>query len=527
MQIRKLRIDDHKCLVDFYIDFETLYGGSSTILIGENGAGKSTMLNTIVEILMSFDSRAVENRIRYNYELEYMFAGKEVSIIGENRYYRIDVDGMTICNGSIATVRRQLAEYSESIFPERIITFYSGANDQLSWHHYRIGLDYRNACRKAVRQYRNTIMHGEFYDKYMPKRKYNRCLEELTPIYLLAILCGGNSVEKDYLQKNCHYGDIQNVTVSIDTEMLAIVFPESQDPANEPFMEMLIEFLDDRFMFWFHHGFLYQKGKRAYYSLGNFSEVEIDSISIYNFFEKLQMLLDAKCSVHLSVGESRVDCDHLSEGQRQLIKILGMLGICKSEDCLVIMDEPDAHMNPRWKYELKKIIDDSLVAAVNTQALIATHDPLVINGVEKEFVRIFTHNRRLADENGFYFTQVIEPTEDTIGMGIDGLLQSQYYGLDTTLDYRSQDKLEEKRELMVKRKRGELTSGERQRLLELTEELENMAFSRNIPTDNYYDDFVAAIHDIYRTRPMVNFSPEEIEEKNRVLREIAEDLIGI
>ena len=38
MQIKRLCVRDHLCLVDFEINFNTINGGSSTILIGENGA---------------------------------------------------------------------------------------------------------------------------------------------------------------------------------------------------------------------------------------------------------------------------------------------------------------------------------------------------------------------------------------------------------------------------------------------------------------------------------------------------------
>ena len=54
MQIKRLQIDNHLCLVDFDIIFETVSGGSSTILIGENGTGKSTMIECVLNILMSF-----------------------------------------------------------------------------------------------------------------------------------------------------------------------------------------------------------------------------------------------------------------------------------------------------------------------------------------------------------------------------------------------------------------------------------------------------------------------------------------
>lgn len=70
--------------------------------------------------------------------------------------------------------------------------------------------------------------------------------------------------------------------------------------------------------------------------------MNIDSIAILEFFEKLYSLFETRFEVTVTQGESNVKCSEMSEGQRQLIKILGMLGICKTEDCLVLMDEPDA-----------------------------------------------------------------------------------------------------------------------------------------------------------------------------------------
>lgn len=80
MQIKRLQIDDYLCLVDFDIVFDTVSGGSSTILIGENGAGKSTMIECILNILMSFDSPAIEKQIDYSYSMEYNYAQKAVTI---------------------------------------------------------------------------------------------------------------------------------------------------------------------------------------------------------------------------------------------------------------------------------------------------------------------------------------------------------------------------------------------------------------------------------------------------------------
>ena len=60
MQICHLSITDNKSLFDFNIHFKTENSASTTILIGENGTGKSTMIESVLEIFMSFDSPSIE-----------------------------------------------------------------------------------------------------------------------------------------------------------------------------------------------------------------------------------------------------------------------------------------------------------------------------------------------------------------------------------------------------------------------------------------------------------------------------------
>lgn len=80
--------------------------------------------------------------------------------------------------------------------------------------------------------------------------------------------------------------------------------------------------------------------RKFYFEINSIYDAYADQISIYELLRKLLTIFDADIEVYVSFGESRVRCSDLSEGQRQLIKILGMLGVCKSEDTLVLMDEP-------------------------------------------------------------------------------------------------------------------------------------------------------------------------------------------
>ena len=385
---------------------------------------------------------------------------------------------------------------------------------------------YANKCRNTLRRFHDTQIHGAHLKIDFPRRKYIYSDELLTSIYALSILAGQDSFERRYLRQFSHFTGIERIDFSIRIHKLKNILPFDMvdNEAIQHTMKTFVDFLDSRFSEAIRY--IYADGTKAFFSIVNPGKLNVDTISLYNFFEKFRTLLGSEFEVYISTDGGSVDCDDLSEGQRQLIKILGMLGTCKSENCLVLMDEPDVHMNPQWKYELKTIIDQSLAEATNTQAIIATHDPLVINGVNKEFIRIFTFNQAVLENNGFYITKVIKPQEDTAGLGIDGLLQSEYYGLPTILDVETQKKVDDKRDLLVKKVEGTITDPERKQLDRLTEEIEDMTFTRNLPTDNLYDEYVAAIHRIYKNRPKIPLTAKDIEERNAKVEEILRELMN-
>lgn len=521
MQIKRLRIDDHLCLVDFDIEFSTVSGGSSTVLIGENGAGKSTMIECILNILMSFDSPAIEKQIDYSYSLEYEYAQKSISIIKSGHTYRITVDGSAI-EGSYRKIRSFVKE--DSLFPQRVVAFYSGANNKLLPNIKVVNTNYAWLCRDTLRNFLKSMSDdSERFIPNFPKRKYNYCEEGFTPIYLLSILCGQNSFEKSYLIKACHFDKVKYVDMVINTNKVERIFGRGRFEGNVPTaLYYLTDFIDYRFTDILRRSFMYSSNGKSYFQITNIDSVIIDSISILEFLEKLYSLFDAKFEVTVAQGGSNVKCSEMSECQRQLIKILGMLGICKTEDCLVLMDEPDAYMNPRWKYEIKETMDNSLRDAVNTQAIVATHDPLVINGVPKEFIRIFTHDEILVSNNGHYFTKVIVPTEDTEGMGIDGLLQSEYYGLQTSYDKKSHQKFLRRQELYLKLINNNASEDEKNELRSLTKEIGMLPMSYN-SIDFLYDDFLSVYKksDLYHKEYL---SYDQVIERRKKIKEIIDAL---
>lgn len=517
MQIKRLQIDDYLCLVDFDIVFDTVSGGSSTILIGENGAGKSTMIECILNILMSFDSPAIEKQIDYSYSMEYNYAQKAVCIVQSNHNYRITVDDV-FCEGSYKRVRSFIQ--SHSLFPQRIIAFYSGANNKLLPQIKKMNARYTQRCRNTLESFLKVVSNESDQSlPSFPKRKYNYCDEGMTPIYLVAILCGQDSFEKDYLVNACRFNEIQCMNMVIDTDKVENIFGRGRFDGDMPTgLYYLTDFIEHRFTDLLRRGFMYSAMGKSYFVIKEIGNLGLDSIAILEFFEKLYSLFDARFEVTITQGISTVKCKSMSEGQRQLIKVLGMLGICKTEDSLVLMDEPDAYMNPRWKYDIKSTMDQSLQEAVNTQAIIATHDPLVINGVPKEYIRIFTRN----ENHGRFFTRVITPVENTEGMGIDGLLQSEYYGLQTSYDQKSHKKFLRRQELYLKLIGESATDEEKAELREITRDLGLLPLSYN-SIDFLYDDFLTVYKkcDLYSKEYLTY---DQVLERRGKIKEIIEAL---
>ena len=222
MQIKRLQIDDYLCLVDFDIVFDTVSGGSSTILIGENGAGKSTMIECVLNILMSFDSPAIEKQIDYSYSMEYNYAQKAVCIVQSNHNYRITVDDV-FCEGSYKRVRSFIQ--SHSLFPQRIIAFYSGANNKLLPQIEQINKRYVGQCRNTLVRFLKAMNdESERFLPNFPKRKYNYCDEGMTPIYLASILCGQESYERNYLVDAFHFDEVQCVDMAININKVEGIF---------------------------------------------------------------------------------------------------------------------------------------------------------------------------------------------------------------------------------------------------------------------------------------------------------------
>jgi predicted ATP-dependent endonuclease of OLD family len=523
MQIKWLHIDNYLCLNNFDIRFNTIKdvrlenGGSSTILIGENGSGKSTTLKAILDIITSFDpSASTISDTPFDYTFEYNYAQQDISIKKEGKNYTIQRNRKKLCEGDLKTITSFL-DKEIRIFPERVVAFYSGSNRYFYEKILKFNKLYASESAKIFNNYMvpNLYKRNISFPKQQ-KKKYIYCDESYVPIYLAAILAGQDSYEKKLIRRECNLFGTESIEIKLKiVDSLNLREYRNTEKLLEDRLYPFINYFDNKLVRIFRNGFWGYKSGIAVYRLRDIDKLNIDFTSLLDLFEKLKLFFKAEFQVYAGFYNKSVSDKNLSEGQRQLIKILGMLSTCKSVDSLILMDEPDAHMNPRWKYNIKTIIDDVLKQSKNAQALIATHDPLVINGVSKDFIRIFER-----DDEGY--TKVVKPETNTEGMGIDGLLQSEYYGLKTSYDKQTTDNFIRRQKLFEKLIDNKINDSERNELRRLTEQIGSMPISTNT-IDFLYDDFIREFRKTkYYTEEYLSSS--EMKRRNEKIKEIIRTL---
>ncbi len=157
-----------------------------------------------------------------------------------------------------------------------------------------------------------------------------------------------------------------------------------------------------------------------------------------------------------------------------------------AEPAIVLIDEIDLHLHPKWQRELLSVLSSIFP---ETQFIATAHSPLVVQAAGDEGANVVLL-RREGDQ-----TVVVTDVEDVRGWRVDQILTSTFFNLETARSLETEKKLARQAKLLNKLK---LTAKERRELEDLTQELEG--------------------------QPMGSTRPHAEEEEAELLRQITERL---
>jgi len=516
MKLKELTIPNYKGFINFHTTFDL--SSPITTLIGQNGVGKSNLIEIIVSIFRDIDLGKTTN---FSYTIIYECRGHEIQVrfdVENTKSNIVNIDGIT---KSFAFLKNNANEY----LPLNIFTYYSGTN----WRVEELFLNHQTQFYKRLTEGDDSLLRRFFY-----------CRDVHSFFVLLAFLVDDDPACKNILSK-------------LGIKSLDSVIFKLKKPywfKNKP-SEIMLNDGDPRF--WYARGivrdFLDKLWEQAVAPIDNKERKTIDfrgrseqqdrlylflpdkealeelnknypsTTTLFKHIESTyiaDLLEDVEVTVNLESGET-LTFDQLSEGERQLLTVLGLMKFTLDDESLFLLDEPDTHLNPRWKLDyfeqIKKILnhvsDDTGVNSWNSsQVLLTTHDPMMLTSLYASQIRVLTE-----DAEGKHSTI---PAEDPINMGVEAIIQSELYGIRTSLDKDIQHKIDLRNRLLsTENLEGELL----ERLHQINKELDEAGLSHNHPNP-YFSNFAKAIsrNPVFR-KP--DFSPEEYKD----IQEMSDELL--
>lgn len=195
-----------------------------------------------------------------------------------------------------------------------------------------------------------------------------------------------------------------------------------------------------------------------------------------------ELIDEVRIRVRLKKNDGSVTFRELSEGEQQLLTVLGLLRFTAEDESLFLLDEPDTHLNPRWSVDyisyLKQFIASGTRQEETSHILLTTHNPLAIAELDREQVQIL----RLSKKDGQRQIVACYPELAPRGMGYAAIVTSDMFGIASSLDLPTQELLEAQRAFAAK----ELLTEQEQRDLDcINAQLDRLGFRFFHPDDEY------------------------------------------
>lgn len=502
MRLLHLYIKSFKNLRNFNLDFGDV---PTTVLVGQNGTGKSNVLEALIIIFRDLDLGASPTLA---YQLTYRCRGRTVTVDSDPsrrpRQVLIDIDGERW--GTERFSRKGDGRY----LPGFIFGYYSGMTNRMEQHfethQQRFAAELREGVDKPLRPLLYArLVHSQFVLlSFFARQGSER--ELLTRFLRIADL---DSVL--FVLKRPEWFNPGRPTSSGDPRLWG-ARGVVRDFASRLYDLALAPMRDakgrDRL-------YLYLKNKSDLVELADGYDSQAEFFKALESLYISDLIEDVRTRVKIQGGNDSLTFRELSEGEQQLLTVMGLLRFVEGREGLILLDEPDTHLNPIWSLDYTHLLKSHVSDPMSTNIVMATHDPLVVSGLVREEVRVMrrSESRVLAQE----------PDEDPKGMGVAGLLTSELYGLRAQLDKDTLTDLDRKRELATLTK---LSPAERQELSELNRRLESLDFSRTT-RDPLYQPYVTAMTTLESRLALrkATLTPGEIEQRRRLAEQVVTSLL--
>ena len=518
MRLDRLRLTGFKNLTDFEIDFDQ--GELSTVLIGENGTGKSNVIEALVTIFRDLD---LGDPTPFPYSVAYRCHGRTIEI--DNR---IVASGTTIKVDGRPLTRPAFTDQRHTLLPDNVFGYYSGASRRLE----------QLFDAHQSRYYRRVIAPESVQDdiETIDLRRLFYCRAPYGQLALLTYFAFGSDSARAFLKDKMKIAGFDSALLVLRKPRWAGSKPnkhqrEHGDPRFwyaaglvrsllEPLWEYSLAPISQRSREQDDYRMKVNTEDQVYIYIRDADTLRTIASRSGNekaFFALLETLdiSDLLREVRIWVRHDEVDGEipfhEISDGEKQLLTVLGLMRFTGRDESLFLLDEPDTHLNPAWKWNYLQLVREVDQSNSENHVVMTSHDPLTMGGLKASQVQLMAYR----DDGKL---SVGPPSVEPRGLGFTSIL-TQIFGLPTTVDPETQELLDERNALLRTDSR---TVEEDHRLVALSSELKQLGFLVE-DREPEYALFLRA-YEGQRREGRTTYTPEEIAAKNKVARQILQDL---
>lgn len=481
MKINFLKIDNYYILRKFEIYFNS----NISILIGENGSGKSTLIEAINWIFGHLFEYFIEDErktlflngytINYNIKLSRNFNQTTTFIESETNYINVEISGKAKAVDNISfdysikinnikkTLKEINSEFKEfggikAILPNKTIIYYSGIAERMQNFTKKFDERFSDELRK------NSEFTLQPYNIPYDKKIFFIKPQHL-PIILLALSVSDKVEIEDFLKKKLKIDFIDSITFVLKKpwwgkgEAIDLWGAEG--------------FVKDFFILFSQFSKLtptksISKSGREILNYSSFSPYDLLDLShhiagnqpIENYkspeqiiFEILDIILFSdlfeNIDVSINSNENSFPYAKLSEGEKQLLLTYGLKELLNIENSVLLFDEPDTYLHPKWQREYISNISQNIE---NAHLIIATHSPQLLSNADpnKTTVQIFDHGKLILNTPKYYGKEIGDILFEL--MGIEARSENVNKELSTLFTLIEIKKIKEAKKLLNKLK---------------------------------------------------------------------------
>lgn len=529
MRLDKVYIDGFKNLKQLEVDFDERQ--LTTVLIGQNGAGKSNLIEAIAQVFRWVDMRRNEPRFRYRVDYRIKPRAGAVALATRVTLSNVSDEPAILIDGK-ATKRADFEKHKDDWFPDLVFGYYSGSGRRLE---EMFDLHQANYYRAIARNNDEAACYEALVDRRLfycrpvhsvlallahfafPETKVGRELQArlgITGFHSSLVLFrepwyakGGKAAKAS---DAATFWGAEGPAGRSAAKLKELAFHPFGLPGNA-----IDDYRDKKQDEAQYAAFL--KDVDALRAFGSaFSDdgdmfYALEALDVSDLIREVMVWVTRDNDATGDVGFS-----DLSDGERQLLMVLGLIRISRGKRVLFLLDEPDTHLNPHWQRSYLDLIKEWTGIAADadkSHIVLTTHNPLTISALTRREVRVMHTDK----ESGLI--QVTAPFVDPKGLGISGVL-TDIFGMPSTLDEPTQELIDKRNKLA---RLANLTMAQAQQLEIINDELRKMGFMYQ-ERDPLYRKFLRKLDDV-ELADAGPLSPEELERRDETTREIIEQLL--